>query len=79
MVQRPRGPPPEGGGKAGPKCPELLRNTSIHTQITEALLEDHCKDTGLSFPISKSDGQKHFAQGMPEFDFIFTVLGTLKI
>ena len=25
-----------GGGKAGPKCSELLRNVSLHTQTTEA-------------------------------------------
>lgn len=32
-----------GGGKAGPKCSELLRNVSVHAQMTEAEIEEHHK------------------------------------
>lgn len=70
--------PPEGGGKAGPKCSGLLRNRSVHTQITEGPKEECC-DTGLHWPSSTMDGQKDSGHVMPEFDCIFTMPRTLKI
>lgn len=54
------------GGKAGPKSSGLLRNVSVHTQITEAELEEHHNHHRPQLR-HLYNGQKDFAKVMPEF------------